>query len=170
MRLLSDRVLSHDNPSNRQSRYDMNNDRTWQAAPVHNAKYFFASPTYNKWVKLTAADVHGLREVPGFEGKAAFTLIHIPQQLTSDCHRSKDLLPPQPSHPLRLPRCPHRRNPRHPQYKILHLDLRRQQQYLHRRQNRARRPCETRRRQHFKHRCPKLRHQYCSWLRQRNQD
>ncbi|KAG9766426.1 hypothetical protein KCU95_g18066, partial [Aureobasidium melanogenum] len=46
----------------------MNNNSTWQAAPIHNAKYFFASPTYNKWVKLSAADVHALREVPGFEG------------------------------------------------------------------------------------------------------
>lgn len=47
----------------------MNNNRVWQAAPVHNAKYFFGSPTYNKWVKLTAADIHALHEIPGFEGK-----------------------------------------------------------------------------------------------------
>ncbi|KAI4720259.1 hypothetical protein E4T48_03463 [Aureobasidium sp. EXF-10727] len=50
----------------------MNNNRAWQAAPVHNAKYFFASPTYNKWVKLTAADVHALREMPGFEGQNVY--------------------------------------------------------------------------------------------------
>ncbi|KAI5207395.1 hypothetical protein E4T39_01945 [Aureobasidium subglaciale] len=50
----------------------MNNNQTWQAAPVHNAKYFFASPTYNKWVKLTAADVHALREVKGFEGQNVY--------------------------------------------------------------------------------------------------
>ncbi|KAH0384258.1 hypothetical protein KCU92_g4627, partial [Aureobasidium melanogenum] len=46
----------------------MNNNPTGQAAPIHNAKYFYASPTYDKWVKLSAADVHALREVPGFEG------------------------------------------------------------------------------------------------------
>ncbi|KAI4753010.1 hypothetical protein E4T52_14841 [Aureobasidium sp. EXF-3400] len=55
----------------------MNNNRTWQAAPIHNAKYFFVSPTYNKWVKLTAADIHALREIPGFEGqKVYFHLNH----------------------------------------------------------------------------------------------
>ncbi|KAI5251927.1 hypothetical protein E4T42_03838 [Aureobasidium subglaciale] len=50
----------------------MNNNHRWQAAPVHNAKYFFASPTYNKWVKLTAADVHALRKVKGFEGQNVY--------------------------------------------------------------------------------------------------
>jgi hypothetical protein len=54
----------------------MNNNRTWQAAPIHNAKYFFASPTYNKWVKLTAADIHALRQIPGFEGKAVLSCMH----------------------------------------------------------------------------------------------
>ncbi|CAD0113574.1 unnamed protein product, partial [Aureobasidium uvarum] len=48
------------------------------AVPVHNAKYFFASPTYNKWVKLTAADVHALREVPGFEGQYVFFHLNHP--------------------------------------------------------------------------------------------
>ncbi|THX28231.1 hypothetical protein D6C77_02355 [Aureobasidium pullulans] len=58
---------------------DMNNHRTWQAsAPVHNAKYFSASPTYNKWVKLTAADVHALREVPGFEGQNVYFHLNHP--------------------------------------------------------------------------------------------
>lgn len=59
----------------------MNNNPTWQAAPIHNAKYFFASPTYNKWVKLTAADVHALREVPGFEGThrhSMFIFLYLP--------------------------------------------------------------------------------------------
>ncbi|CAD0097121.1 unnamed protein product [Aureobasidium vineae] len=48
------------------------------AAPVHNAKYFFASPTYNKWVKLTAADVHALRQVPGFEGQNVYFHLNHP--------------------------------------------------------------------------------------------
>ncbi|KAG9595256.1 hypothetical protein KCV04_g14776, partial [Aureobasidium melanogenum] len=56
----------------------MNNNSTWQAAPVHNAKYFFASPTYNKWVKLSAADVHALREVPGFEGQNVYFHLNHP--------------------------------------------------------------------------------------------
>jgi hypothetical protein len=73
----------------------MNNNLTWQAAPIHNAKYFFASPTYNKWVKLTAADIHALREIPGFEGDhAAFALTYILHELTTYSYRSKDLLPP----------------------------------------------------------------------------
>ncbi|CAD0097762.1 unnamed protein product [Aureobasidium mustum] len=56
----------------------MNNNPTWQAAPVNNAKYFFASPTYNHWVKLTAADVHALREVPGFEGQNVYFHLNHP--------------------------------------------------------------------------------------------
>ncbi|KAH0366792.1 hypothetical protein KCU65_g5060, partial [Aureobasidium melanogenum] len=56
----------------------MNNDSTWQAAPIHNAKYFFASPTYDKWVKLSAADVHALREVPGFEGQNVYFHLNHP--------------------------------------------------------------------------------------------
>lgn len=36
--------------------------------PIPNARYFPLSPTYTKWVKLSAADIHALRQVPGFEG------------------------------------------------------------------------------------------------------
>ena len=35
---------------------------------IYPAYCFGASPTYNKWVKLTAADVQGLRTQSGFEG------------------------------------------------------------------------------------------------------
>jgi hypothetical protein len=35
---------------------------------MYNAKYFIASPTYNKWVKLSAAGVHALDEIPDFKG------------------------------------------------------------------------------------------------------
>lgn len=38
-------------------------------APIYPAYCYAASPTYNAWVKLTAADVHGLRRQPGFEGR-----------------------------------------------------------------------------------------------------
>jgi len=34
---------------------------------IYPAYCFGASPTYNKWVKLTATDVHALRREPGFE-------------------------------------------------------------------------------------------------------
>lgn len=46
------------------------------AHEIYPAFCFQASPTYNKWVKLTAADVHGLRSHPGFEGitSAAFVM------------------------------------------------------------------------------------------------
>ncbi|KAG9518197.1 hypothetical protein KCU93_g8476, partial [Aureobasidium melanogenum] len=56
----------------------MNNNPTGQAAPIHNAKYFYASPTYDKWVKLSAADVHALREVPGFEGQSVYFHLNHP--------------------------------------------------------------------------------------------
>ncbi len=38
------------------------------APTIYPAYCFPASPTYDVWVKLTAADVHALREEPGFEG------------------------------------------------------------------------------------------------------
>lgn len=35
---------------------------------IYPAYCFAASPTYNAWVKLTAADVHKLRQEPGYQG------------------------------------------------------------------------------------------------------
>lgn len=35
---------------------------------IYPAYCFSASPTYHKWVKLTATDVHALRREPTFEG------------------------------------------------------------------------------------------------------
>lgn len=35
---------------------------------IYPAKYFTASPTYNTWVKITAADILALRHETGFEG------------------------------------------------------------------------------------------------------
>jgi len=37
---------------------------------IYPAYTFSASPTFNKWVKLTAVDVHALRHVTGFEGRS----------------------------------------------------------------------------------------------------
>lgn len=38
----------------------------WKQYP---ASCFDASPTYNTWVKITAADLHVLRQEKGFEGE-----------------------------------------------------------------------------------------------------
>jgi hypothetical protein len=45
--------------------HDMSN----QNPPIYPSFTFSASPTWFAWVKLTAADVHGLRTEPAFEGK-----------------------------------------------------------------------------------------------------
>ena len=37
--------------------------------PFYPAYCFQLSPTCNSWARLTIADVHGLKERPGFEGK-----------------------------------------------------------------------------------------------------
>jgi hypothetical protein len=36
---------------------------------IYPAYTFSASPTWFAWVKLTAADIHGLRTEPAFHGK-----------------------------------------------------------------------------------------------------
>ena len=36
--------------------------------PIYPAYCFKVSPTFNVWVKLTAAGVHRLRAEPGYEG------------------------------------------------------------------------------------------------------
>ena len=38
------------------------------STPIYPAYCHAASPTLNKWVKLTAKDVHCLRQVRGYEG------------------------------------------------------------------------------------------------------
>ena len=43
-------------------------------APIYPAYTFTASSTFSKWVKLTAADVHGLRTLPNFEGASVLTM------------------------------------------------------------------------------------------------
>ena len=43
-------------------------------APIYPAYTFTASSTFSKWVKLTAADVHGLRTLPNFEGPPVLTM------------------------------------------------------------------------------------------------
>ncbi|TKA66587.1 hypothetical protein B0A49_08579 [Cryomyces minteri] len=47
-------------------------------AHIYPAHCFTASPTYNAWVKLTAADVHALRAEPGFEGQNVFFHLNHP--------------------------------------------------------------------------------------------
>ncbi|MCJ1225882.1 hypothetical protein MMC12_002531 [Toensbergia leucococca] len=45
--------------------------------PYHPASLFPLSPTYNTWAKLTAATLHSLHSLPGFEGqKTYFHLNH----------------------------------------------------------------------------------------------
>lgn len=46
------------------ARHDMNR----RSAPIYPAYTFSESRTWFNWAKLTAADLHGLREEPGFEG------------------------------------------------------------------------------------------------------
>ncbi|KAK5013713.1 hypothetical protein LTR60_003721, partial [Cryomyces antarcticus] len=50
------------------------------APPVHiyPAHCFTVSPTYNTWVKLTAAHIHALRAEPGFEGQNVFFQLNHP--------------------------------------------------------------------------------------------
>jgi hypothetical protein len=45
-----------------------------RTAPIYPAYTFNQSRTWFNWVKLTAADVHGLREEPGFQGKPTHLL------------------------------------------------------------------------------------------------
>ncbi|KAK3078635.1 hypothetical protein LTS18_007010 [Coniosporium uncinatum] len=48
---------------------------THNAHPIYPAYTFRSSPTYGAWVKLTAADVHTLRDEPAFAGQN--TLFHL---------------------------------------------------------------------------------------------
>ncbi|KAF2841853.1 hypothetical protein M501DRAFT_1013239 [Patellaria atrata CBS 101060] len=45
---------------------------------IYPAYCFNASPTYNTWVKVTAADVHGLRVESGFEGQNIYFHLNHP--------------------------------------------------------------------------------------------
>ncbi|KAI9654448.1 MAG: hypothetical protein M1831_005414 [Alyxoria varia] len=54
-------------------------------ASIYPAFCFKASPTYNKWVKLTAADVHALRREPGFEGQNVFFHLNHPLRYVYLC-------------------------------------------------------------------------------------
>ncbi|OCL07937.1 hypothetical protein AOQ84DRAFT_354732, partial [Glonium stellatum] len=46
--------------------------------PIYPAYCFKSSPTYNAWVKLTAADVHRLRAEPGYEGQRIYFSLNHP--------------------------------------------------------------------------------------------
>lgn len=45
---------------------------------IYPKRYFDASPTWFQWNKLTAADVHALREEPGFEGQNIYFHLNHP--------------------------------------------------------------------------------------------
>ncbi len=47
-------------------------------APIYPAYCFSASPTFNKWVKLTVVDIHALRQEKGFEGQNIFFHLNHP--------------------------------------------------------------------------------------------
>ncbi|KAF2092653.1 hypothetical protein NA57DRAFT_69606 [Rhizodiscina lignyota] len=51
---------------------------TKATSPIYPAYCFAASPTYNAWVKLTAADVHALRYEPGYEGQNLYFHLNHP--------------------------------------------------------------------------------------------
>ncbi|KAF1829141.1 hypothetical protein BDW02DRAFT_182736 [Decorospora gaudefroyi] len=46
--------------------------------PLYPAAYFAESPTYDAWVKLTAADVHSLQSEKGFEGQRVYFYLNHP--------------------------------------------------------------------------------------------
>ncbi|KAK5119739.1 hypothetical protein LTR85_007315 [Meristemomyces frigidus] len=50
---------------------------------IHPRRYFTASPTWNKWNKLTAADVHALRTERGFEGQRIYFYSNHPIQFVT---------------------------------------------------------------------------------------
>jgi len=45
---------------------------------IYPAKYFNSSPTYDHWCKLSAADIHALRQEPGFEGQNVYFHLNHP--------------------------------------------------------------------------------------------
>lgn len=48
------------------------------APRLYPARYFDASPTWNQWNRLTAADVHALRKEAGFEGQNVYFHLNHP--------------------------------------------------------------------------------------------
>ncbi|KAF1991801.1 hypothetical protein K402DRAFT_321703 [Aulographum hederae CBS 113979] len=54
------------------------NQKDTAPPPIYPACYFRASPTYDAWVKVSAADVHALREEPGFKGQNLYFHLNYP--------------------------------------------------------------------------------------------
>lgn len=52
------------------TQYDMSKHPTTRPYRLYPAYCFRSSPTYDAWVKLTAADVHALRTEPDFRGRS----------------------------------------------------------------------------------------------------
>jgi len=75
---------------------------------IYPAYCFTSSPTYNKWVKLTAVDTHALRREPGFEGMRRNRYCR--NMTSADIgYSTEHLLPSQSSYSLCLSmRCDHR--------------------------------------------------------------
>lgn len=48
------------------------------ASRLYPARYFDASPTWNQWNRLTAADIHALRQEAGFEGQNVYFHLNHP--------------------------------------------------------------------------------------------
>lgn len=127
-----------DVPHRLASHHDMSTHRPKQDYRLYPAFCFQVSPTFNDWVKMTAADVQQLRREPDFMSSKSATRTpptSLPPLLTHPSS-SPHLLLSQSSYPIHTPRRDRRSNQRY-QSKIRHPHPRRRQRRHHRSQDQA---------------------------------
>lgn len=125
-----------DVPHRLASHHDMSTHRPTQDYRLYPAFCFQVSPTFNDWVKMTAADVQQLRREPDFMSSKSATRTlptSLPPLLTHPSS-SPHLLLSQSSYPIHTPRRSRRSNQRY-QSKIRHPHPRRRQRRHHRSQD-----------------------------------
>jgi hypothetical protein len=80
------------------TQYDMSTHRAARPYRLYPAYCFSASPTFNTWVKLTAANVQALRSEPDFQGSVSdHTQLRLPPTTMT---RPAHIFPSQSPHPL----------------------------------------------------------------------